>query len=61
MALDLQLDPDQIKELAGKIDATVSQLENVDTIIQNTRADLARVNNLKEVASSSKYVYSKKE
>lgn len=52
--LKLQLDPEQIKEMATKIDDTVSQLENVDTIIQNTRSDLARVNNLKDVALDSR-------
>lgn len=55
MTLNLQLDPEEIKALASKIDATVAQLENVDTIIQNTRDDLARVTNLKDVAQSSRY------
>ena len=54
LELKLQLDPEQIKELAAKIDDTVSKLENVDTIIQNTRSDLNRVNNLKDVALDSR-------
>lgn len=54
LELKLQLDPEQIKEMATKIDDTVSQLENVDTIIQNTRSDLARVNNLKDIALGSR-------
>lgn len=57
LALNLQLDPEEIKALASKIDATVSQLENVDTIIQNTRSDLSRVNNLKDVAQNSRFLF----
>lgn len=52
--LNLQLDPEQIKELANKIDETVSQLKNVDAIIQSTRNDLTRVNQLKELATSTR-------
>lgn len=55
LQLNLQLDPEQIKDLADKIDATVSQLENVDAIIQDTRADLALVSKLKEDSSNTRY------
>lgn len=48
LELNLQLDPEQIKELANKIDETVSQLENVDTIIEETRADLEHATQLQE-------------
>lgn len=48
------MDPEQIKDLANKIDETVSQLENVDQIIENTRADLALATNLKEDALSTR-------
>lgn len=52
--LKLQLDPEEINTMGTKINETIAQLENVDTIIQNTRADLARVNNLKDLAEDSK-------
>lgn len=52
--MELQLDPDQIKQLAGQIDQTVSQLGDVEAIIHDTRGDLARVNNLKDVAANSR-------
>lgn len=54
LALDLELDPEEIKVLADKIDTTVSKLENVESIIYNTRHDLERVQNLKELANSSR-------
>lgn len=57
MALNLRLDPEEIKALASKIDATVSQLENVDTIIQNTRGDLSHVNKLKDKAQNSRFTF----
>lgn len=55
-ALNLELDPEEIKALASKIDETVSQLENVETIIYNTRHDLERVEQLKNQANESRYV-----
>lgn len=54
LALDLQLEPEEIKLLANKIDDTVSKLENVESIIHSTRSDLARVNYLKDLASNSR-------
>lgn len=54
IALNLQLDPDEIKKLANKIDETVAQLEDVETIIHNTRYDLDRVQRLKESAGNSR-------
>lgn len=54
LALNLQLDPEEIKALANKIDETVSRLENVENIIQNTRFDLARVNRLQDAANSTR-------
>lgn len=53
--MNLQLDPVEIKVLADKINQTVSQLENVDTIIYDTRNDLARVQNLKDLAGNSRW------
>lgn len=55
LSLNLRLDPEEIKALASKIDATVAQLENVDTIIYNTRDDLARVNDLKYEAEGTRF------
>lgn len=54
IAMDLQLDPEEIKVLANKIDAAVSQLDDVESIIQKTRHDLERVERLKELANASK-------
>lgn len=45
--LDLNLDFDEITELAKKIDDIILTLTNVDEIIANTSADLERVNKLK--------------
>lgn len=55
LELNLQLDPEQIKELADKIDETVSQLENVDQIIESTRSDLALATNLKDVSFNTRF------
>lgn len=54
LELDLELDPEDIKILANKINETVSQLQNVETIISNTRYDLERVENLRNEANISK-------
>lgn len=56
LSLNLRLDPEEIKVLASRIDATVSQLENVDNIIYNTRDDLNRVNALKDAAQGTRSV-----
>lgn len=54
MALNLQLDPQEIRTLADKIDQSVAQLGNVDNIIYETRADLERVQNLKDLAGNAR-------
>lgn len=51
---ELTLDPDEIKYLAKKIDETVAQLENVDSIIAATRNDMDRVEDLKTDAEFTK-------
>lgn len=51
----LELDPQEIKNLATRIDETVSSLENVEDIIEETRADLAAVEHLKDRANNAKY------
>lgn len=53
--LDLHLNPEGIKYLANRIDQTVSELENVEYIIENTRNDLEYVEGLKENATIAKY------
>jgi hypothetical protein len=40
--------------LANQIDQTVSELENVETIIANTRSDLEQVEQLKQTAIEAK-------
>lgn len=54
LALRLELDHNEIKKLANKINETVSQLDNVDAIILNTRQDLEDVQQLKEQALGAK-------
>lgn len=54
LRLDLHLDPDEIKYLANRIDQTVSELEDVETIIASTRSDLQDVENLKNEATAAK-------
>jgi coxsackievirus/adenovirus receptor len=54
LALDLQLDPEEIKSLATKIDITVASLKDVEQIIENTRNDLSRVEELKQIANHTK-------
>lgn len=53
LKLDLELDPDEIKLLANNIDETVYKLENVDRIIENTRADLELVEALRKNATDA--------
>ncbi|XP_055695879.1 laminin subunit beta-1 [Lutzomyia longipalpis] len=54
LKLALELDPEEIKNLATRIDETVSSLENVEDIIEQTRGDLATVENLKDRANHAK-------
>lgn len=51
---DLQLDPQAIDVLGKKIAEVVLSLENVESIIQNTRQDLDRVDQLKLKANQTK-------
>lgn len=53
LKLDLELDPNDIALLANNIDETVQKLDDVDRIIENTRADLALVDELRENASEA--------
>lgn len=54
LTLDLTLDPFEIQNLGGKINDAVSSLKNVESIIYNTRGDLARVNELQAKANATK-------
>ncbi|TMW54832.1 hypothetical protein DOY81_000065 [Sarcophaga bullata] len=54
LTLDLTLDPIEIQTLGGKINNAVSSLKNVESIIYNTRGDLARVNELQAKANATK-------
>lgn len=54
MSHTLQLDPDQIDDLAQKIQDAVSHLVNVEAIIRNTETDLRRVEMLKADAVDKK-------
>lgn len=54
VAKELTLDPEQIKMLTKKIDLTVSKLENVDSIIESTRGDMERVDELRSDAEFTK-------
>lgn len=53
LKLDLNLDPSEIKHLANSIDQTVAELEDVESIIQNTRQDLELVEGLRDNASAA--------
>lgn len=55
LKLNLQLDPESITEFANRINAAVSQLENVESIIYETQGDLQRVTALKELAMNTRY------
>lgn len=54
LKMDLTLEPDEIKHLANRIDQTVLELENVESIIANTKGDLEDVENLKQAAIDAK-------
>lgn len=52
----MQKTPQQVKELADNIKNAVERLTNTDYIINSTKDDLAKVNQLKEHAKYAKYV-----
>lgn len=55
-ALDrnIHLEPQQIKDLAIRIDETIASLTDIDTILEETAKDLADANHLKERADEAK-------
>lgn len=55
----IQLDPDEITRMAEKIKDAVDSLTNIDPIIEETRDDLRKVNQLKEDAENAKYLLPK--
>lgn len=54
LALSISLTPDQILELAKKINETLSSLTNIDKILQDTAGDLATAEQLHRAADHAK-------
>lgn len=54
MSLDIELHPDEIKDLAKKITETVELLTNIEPIIDQTRGNLAIAKQLKKDAEEAK-------
>lgn len=54
LAQNLKLDPEEIKDLATRIQQVVSSLVNVDSIIASTKDDLDNVKELKDRANAAK-------
>jgi len=50
----IQLEPEQITELAQKINNTIASLTNIDDILAETSDDLALANSLKNEADEAK-------
>ncbi|XP_041349801.1 laminin subunit beta-1-like isoform X2 [Gigantopelta aegis] len=50
LAISISLTPDQIQNLADKINQTIQGLQDIDTILDDTRDDLALAKRLKEQA-----------
>jgi hypothetical protein len=50
----IQLEPEQITELAQKINDTIASLTNIDDILLETSEDLSLANNLKNEADLAK-------
>ena len=54
--MNISLTPDEILQLADRINVTISGLQNIDAIIAATREDLDRAKKLKERAEAAEYV-----
>ena len=52
--MSISLTPEQIIELAQKINATIQGLQDIDAILNATGDDLARAQKLKERAENAK-------
>lgn len=53
LAMSISLTPDQILDLAQKINITIQGLQNIDDILAETSSDLARAKGLKERAETA--------
>ena len=54
LAMKIDLEPEKITEMANKIKEAVHHLTNIDPIIEETKDDLALVNELRENAENAK-------
>ena len=52
--MSISLTQDEINELARQINEKIRQLDNIDDILNNTKADLARANALEKRANDAK-------
>ncbi|XP_071081967.1 laminin subunit beta-1-like [Haliotis cracherodii] len=53
LAMSISLTPAQIEELADKINRTIQGLQNIDSILDDTRDDLAKAKRLKQRADDA--------
>eukprot|EP00105_Crassostrea_gigas_P030552 XP_011452903.1 PREDICTED: laminin subunit beta-3 [Crassostrea gigas] len=53
LAMSISLTPDQILDLAQKINITIQGLQNIDDILAETSSDLARAKGLKDRAETA--------
>ena len=54
--MSISLTEDQIRDLANQINDKIRELDNIDVILNNTRADLERANALERRANEAKCV-----
>lgn len=54
--MSISLTPDQILDLAQKINITIQGLQNIDDILAETSSDLARAKGLKDRAETAEWV-----
>ena len=57
LALNISLTPDEITDLAMRINETVRNLTNVDAILEAARGDELNAMELKRQALNAKYVF----
>ena len=57
LAMSISLTPKQIRDLADQINNTIRGLTDIDAILDATRADLKRAQDLKKRADDAKYVF----
>lgn len=53
LAMQISLTPEQIQDLANKINATIQGLQNIDAILDATRDNLTLAQNLKRQADAA--------